>query len=152
MRDEHEYMQRQWGEYGRNEGRRSMRERGGNGGYSSERERDWRDEERYGRGMPRDRGNGSRGMSRSARSVEHFEDARMVKVIEVVAESPHSWEDAANCALEEASRSLRNIKSIYVKDMQAIVRNGRIAAFRLNAKISFALDDEPRHDRSRAYD
>jgi flavin-binding protein dodecin len=60
----------------------------------------------------------------------------------VLAESERSWEDAAQIALEEASRTVRNIKSIYVQDMQAIVRDGEIVAWRLNAKISFALESE----------
>lgn len=66
----------------------------------------------------------------------------VVKVVEILAESPRSWEDAAQIALREASRSLRNIASIYVKDMQAVVRDGHIAAWRINAKISFVVNDD----------
>lgn len=66
--------------------------------------------------------------------------ADLVKVIEVLAESEHGFEDAIQTALAEASRTVRNIKSIYVKDMQAVVRDGRIVSYRLNAKISFGLD------------
>ena len=66
--------------------------------------------------------------------------ARMVKVIEVLAQSENSWEDAAKVALAEASKTLRNIQSIYIKDMQAIVENDRIVQYRINAKISFALE------------
>jgi osmotically-inducible protein OsmY/flavin-binding protein dodecin len=65
----------------------------------------------------------------------------VVKVIEVLAESPQSWEDAARIALREASRSLHGITSIYVKDMQAIVRDGHVAAWRVNAKVSFVIND-----------
>ncbi|MBW6455987.1 MAG: dodecin family protein [Trueperaceae bacterium] len=66
--------------------------------------------------------------------------AAMVKVIEVLAQSEKSWDDAARVALEEASRTLRGIQSIYVKDMQAIVKDNRIVQYRLNAKISFLLE------------
>lgn len=66
----------------------------------------------------------------------------VVKVIEVLAQSEKSFEDAVQTALREASRSVRNIKSIYVKDMQAIVDGDRIAEWRVNTKISFALEDE----------
>ena len=66
--------------------------------------------------------------------------AAMVKVIEVLAQSETSWEDAAKVALEEASRTLRGIQSIYVKEMQAIVKDDRIVQYRLNAKISFLLE------------
>ncbi|NUP13453.1 MAG: dodecin domain-containing protein [Polyangiaceae bacterium] len=72
--------------------------------------------------------------------------SNVVKVIEVLAESEHSWEDAAQMALREASRTIRNIKSIYVKDMQAVVREGRIVCYRLNAKISFALEGNRESD------
>jgi len=66
----------------------------------------------------------------------------MVKVIEVLAQSETSWDDAAKVALAEASKTLRNIQSIYVKDMQAIVENDRIVQYRINAKISFLLDGD----------
>ena len=66
--------------------------------------------------------------------------AEMVKVIEVIAESKKSWDDAAQNAVEEASRSVQNIKSLYVQDMQAIVEDGKISKYRLNAKISFVID------------
>jgi dodecin len=66
--------------------------------------------------------------------------AAMVKVIEVLAQSETSWDDAAKVALREASKTLRGIQSIYVKDMQAVVENDRIVQYRINAKISFKLD------------
>ncbi|HZP92212.1 MAG TPA: dodecin family protein [Burkholderiales bacterium] len=64
----------------------------------------------------------------------------MLKVIEVLAQSNKSWEDAAQVALREASKSVRNIKSIYIKDFEASVENGKIAQYRINAKISFVLE------------
>ena len=66
--------------------------------------------------------------------------AAMVKVIEVLAQSEASWEDATRVALEEASKTLRGIQSIYIKDMQAVVENDRIVQYRINAKISFVLE------------
>jgi len=68
----------------------------------------------------------------------------VVKVIEVLAQSEKSFEDAIQVALREASKTLRNIKSIYVKEMQAIVDQGRIAAYRVDTKISFAVEDGER--------
>ena len=61
----------------------------------------------------------------------------IVKVIELLAESTKSWEDAANNAVTEASKSIRNIKSVYIKDFNAEVENGKIKNYRLNCKISF---------------
>ena len=64
----------------------------------------------------------------------------IVKVIELLAESNESWEDATRQALQEASKTVHNIKSIYIKEMQAVVKNNNIAAFRINAKIYFELE------------
>jgi dodecin len=64
----------------------------------------------------------------------------MLKVIEVLAESDKSWEDAAQTAVTQASESLHGIKSLYIKDMEATVENGKVRSYRINAKISFQLD------------
>lgn len=64
----------------------------------------------------------------------------IVKVIEVLAQSDKGWEDAANMALQEAARTVRNIKSLYVDDFQAKVEGNRITGYRLRAKISFVVD------------
>jgi dodecin len=66
--------------------------------------------------------------------------AKVVKVIELLSESPKSWEDAAQSAIREASRTLRNIRSIYIKEMSAAVENGRITSYRLNSKVSLELE------------
>ena len=64
----------------------------------------------------------------------------MLKVIEVLAESDKSWEDAASQAVTRAAKSVHGIKSIYIKDMEAKVVNNTITKYRINAKISFLLD------------
>lgn len=64
----------------------------------------------------------------------------LVKVIEVLAQSPTSWEDAAKAAVTEAGKSVRNIRSVYVKEFEAKVENNRIVEFRINAKITFAIE------------
>jgi flavin-binding protein dodecin len=66
--------------------------------------------------------------------------AKVVKVIELMSESPKSWEDAAQNAIREASRTLRNIRSLYVKDMSASVENGRVTSYRLNSKVTLELE------------
>lgn len=65
----------------------------------------------------------------------------IVKVIEVLAQSEESWEDAVQQALEQASKTVHNIENIYVKDFQAIVEDNEITAYRVNAKISFLVED-----------
>ncbi len=64
----------------------------------------------------------------------------MLKVIEVLAESDKSWEDAAQSAISTAQESVRNVRSIYIKNMEASVENGKISKYRINGKISFVLD------------
>lgn len=65
----------------------------------------------------------------------------MLKVVEVLAESDKSFDDAAQVAVTNASKTVRNIKSVYIKEMSAAVDNSRITKYRVNAKISFVLDD-----------
>jgi len=64
----------------------------------------------------------------------------MLKVIEVLAESNKSWEDATQTAITIASQTLRNVRSIYIKNMEATVENGKIKTYRINGKISFTLE------------
>ncbi len=64
----------------------------------------------------------------------------IVKVIEVIAESNKSWEDAAQNAVKDASKTVRGIRHLYVEGMQAVVENNKITKYRLNAKLSFLLD------------
>lgn len=68
----------------------------------------------------------------------------VVKVIELLAQSPDSWEAAAQDALREAAKTIDNIESIYVKEFQAIVDNNQIVQYRVNVKISFVLEDRKR--------
>ncbi len=66
--------------------------------------------------------------------------SNMLKVIEVLAESDKSWEDAAKNAVEETKNTVRNIKSIYVENFEAAVQENAITSYRINAKITFLLD------------
>jgi len=68
----------------------------------------------------------------------------IVKVIEVLAESDKGWEDAAQQAVAEACKTIRDIRSVYIKEMQALVEGDRIRTYRLNAKISFVVSDQAR--------
>lgn len=63
----------------------------------------------------------------------------VVKVIELLSESANGWESAAQEAVSEASKTIDNIQSVYVSNMQAIVENDKIVNYRLNVKISFIV-------------
>ena len=64
----------------------------------------------------------------------------MLKVIEVLAESNKSWEDAAQTAVTIAAKTIRGIKSINVENLQATVDKGKITKYRLNGRMSFLLE------------
>ncbi len=66
----------------------------------------------------------------------------VVKVVELLAESEKSWEDAAQQAVAEATKTLRGIRSVYVSEFQAVVESDRIRAYRVNVKVSFVLERE----------
>ena len=53
----------------------------------------------------------------------------MVKVIELSSESPNSWEDATRQAVERASRTLRNIRSVWAKEFEAVVDGNNVTQF-----------------------
>jgi dodecin len=64
----------------------------------------------------------------------------VVKVIEVIASSDKSIDDALKNAVSEASKTVRNIDSVWVKDIKAHVKDGKITTFGLVCKISFRLE------------
>lgn len=65
---------------------------------------------------------------------------KIVKVIEVIAASDKGFNEATQVALEEASKTVKNIKSIYIKEMKAKVVNNQIVSYAVNAKVSFEID------------
>jgi dodecin len=65
--------------------------------------------------------------------------ATIVKVIEVIAQSEKSWDDAVQNALDEVAKTVNDVKEIWVSGMKAIVEDGRIAEYRLTAKVSFVV-------------
>ncbi|MCC7007658.1 MAG: dodecin domain-containing protein [Acidobacteria bacterium] len=62
------------------------------------------------------------------------------KVIEVISQSEKSWEDAAQAAVRDASRTVRNVKSIYIANFEGVVSNETIVQYRVNAKITFEVE------------
>ena len=61
------------------------------------------------------------------------------KVIEVLANSPKSFEDALQQALTEASTTVRGISSIYIKDQSCKVKDNKIVEYRITAKVTFEV-------------
>ncbi|MEZ4875649.1 MAG: dodecin family protein [Flavobacteriaceae bacterium] len=63
----------------------------------------------------------------------------VLKVIEVLANSNKSWEDATQNAVKHASKSVKHIRSVYVQEQSAIVEDESITEFRVNVKITFEV-------------
>lgn len=65
----------------------------------------------------------------------------IAKVIEVIGESENSFDDAVEHALEEVTRTVDDVKSIWVENMTAVVEEQRIVRYRVNAKVTFLVKD-----------
>lgn len=70
----------------------------------------------------------------------------VVKVIELLSESANGWEAAVQEAVTEAAKTIENIKSVYVSNMQAIVEDNKVVNYRVNVKISFVVDSKQQLD------
>ena len=64
----------------------------------------------------------------------------MLKVIEVMAESDKSWEDAVQKSVKFTSKTVKNIRSVYVQDFSAKVEKDKLTSYRVTVKISFEVD------------
>lgn len=63
----------------------------------------------------------------------------LLKVIEILASSNTSWEDATKNAVKEASKTVKNIRSVYIKEQSCMVDGENITTYRVNVKISFEV-------------
>jgi flavin-binding protein dodecin len=64
----------------------------------------------------------------------------IVKVIEIIAQSEKRWDDAAQVAVAEAAKTVKQIKSVWVDNFSAECENNRIVRYRANVKISFLVE------------
>ncbi|HTN38717.1 MAG TPA: dodecin family protein [Arachidicoccus sp.] len=65
----------------------------------------------------------------------------VLKVIEVMSSSSTSWEDATQQAVTEASKTLKGIRSVYVKEQSAVVSDNKVSEFRVTLKLSFTVEN-----------
>jgi flavin-binding protein dodecin len=63
----------------------------------------------------------------------------LAKVIEVIAEGS-TIEEAVENAVIDASKTVHNLKSVYVDNIQGIVEGNSISKYRVNVKVTFVLD------------
>ena len=64
----------------------------------------------------------------------------VLKVIEVLSSSTTSWEDATKKAVAQAAKTLKNIRSVYVQEQSAVVKNDEVTEFRVNLKLTFEIE------------
>ncbi|WP_340202274.1 dodecin family protein [Ascidiimonas sp. W6] len=66
----------------------------------------------------------------------------VLKVIEILGNSTVSFEDALQNVVKEASKSVKNIKSVYIQDMQVTVNDNVINQYRVNTKVCFGIQED----------
>lgn len=65
----------------------------------------------------------------------------VAKVIELNASSAKSIEDAVENGIRRADSTLDNVEGAWIQDIKCIVKNGKIAEWRVNMKVTFLLKD-----------
>ncbi|MDD3458427.1 MAG: dodecin family protein [Weeksellaceae bacterium] len=64
----------------------------------------------------------------------------VLKVLEIMASSENSWEEATQNAIAKVSQTVKGIKSAWVKDQSVIVKDGKVAEYRVSLKVSFQVE------------
>ena len=64
----------------------------------------------------------------------------VLKVIELMGDSEKGWEEAAQEAVAEAAKSVKHIRSVWIKDHAATVEGGKIKKYRVTCKIAFEVE------------
>ena len=64
----------------------------------------------------------------------------IIKIIELIGSSPNSWSEAAQNAVTEAAKTIKNIKGVHVKRCTAKIQNNKIIEYNANVKISFVVE------------
>jgi hypothetical protein len=63
----------------------------------------------------------------------------VLKVLELMADSSKSWEDATSKAIAKASKSVQGITSAWVQDQSVTVTDGKVSAYRVTLKVAFTV-------------
>ena len=65
----------------------------------------------------------------------------VAKVTELSVTSTKSFEDAIQQGVERATKTLRNIKSAWVKEMRVSVEDNKVSEYQVNLQVTFVLDE-----------
>ncbi|HVL28311.1 MAG TPA: dodecin family protein [Acidimicrobiales bacterium] len=66
----------------------------------------------------------------------------VARIVEISAVSDTSFEDAIQVGVARARKTLRNVKSAWVKEQQVNVGDGGITSYQVNLLVTFILEDE----------
>lgn len=64
------------------------------------------------------------------------------KIIDIIGTSPESWEKAAAAAVKRASKTLRDLRVAEVKELDMVIENGKVEAYRAKLSVSFKYEDK----------
>ncbi len=76
-----------------------------------------------------------------AKAKSNVATGSVYRITELVGTSKISWEDAAKTAVEIASKTLRDLRVAEVSELDLVVENGKVAAYRARLKLSFKYED-----------
>ena len=65
----------------------------------------------------------------------------IAKILEISSDSDDSFESAIKSGIKRASKTVKDIRSAWVKDQEVLVKDGKITGYRVHLKITFALKD-----------
>ena len=65
----------------------------------------------------------------------------IARVTEITASSTVSFDDAITQGIARAEKTLRHVEGAWIQDQKVVVRDGKVAEYRVNMKISFVLAD-----------
>jgi dodecin len=65
----------------------------------------------------------------------------VARVTELSAASPDGFEEAIKEGIERANKTLRNVEGAWVKDMNVLIEDGNIKAYKVNLAVTFVLED-----------
>jgi flavin-binding protein dodecin len=64
----------------------------------------------------------------------------VAKVTEITATSKESFDDALQSGVERANKTLKNVKSAWIKDQNVEITNGKVSEYRVLLKVTFVLE------------
>lgn len=64
----------------------------------------------------------------------------VAKVIEICSESPRSFEDAIEAGIQQAHKTLKNVRGAWVEGQKVEVKDGKISVYRVDLKVTFVLE------------